>query len=299
MSKKAIDRQFDDIIAFSELERFVDTPLKRFSSGMIVRLGFAVASCIQPEILLVDEVLAVGDVAFRQKCINRIQQLLSTGTSIVFVSHNLWLVQTVCRSALYLESGQVKLHGETGRVVEAYEDDLHKKRAATLQSGETGENQPSGICEITGVEVTPEEDDPAIGLHSDRPARVQVQYVSYEDGIRVGLVLRIIRSDGLTCCMVRTKLDGVNLTLKRGEGSVSLLLEPLQLRGGTYFVQAILRDADDLFSISTSSSPFFSVLGSKNTFSEMNGVYEPNRSWSHEDERAAQRPLYAVGKTTR
>jgi lipopolysaccharide transport system ATP-binding protein len=98
---------------FAELERFIDTPIKRYSSGMVVRLGFAVAACISPDILLVDEVLAVGDAAFQQKCLNRINSLLSSGTTLIFVSHNLYLVQAVCKKALYLEKGYQKYLGET------------------------------------------------------------------------------------------------------------------------------------------------------------------------------------------
>ena len=91
LNRKQIASQLDEIIAFSELEKFIDTPVKRYSSGMVVRLGFAVASCINPEILLVDEVLAVGDASFQQKCLERIRSLIRCGTSIIFVSHNFYL----------------------------------------------------------------------------------------------------------------------------------------------------------------------------------------------------------------
>ena len=108
LTRKQITDRFDEIVAFSEIEQFIDTPVKRYSSGMAVRLGFAVASCIQPEILLVDEVLAVGDASFQQKCMHRIRTLINNGTSIIFVSHNFYLVQAVCLTALYLEKGQMK-----------------------------------------------------------------------------------------------------------------------------------------------------------------------------------------------
>ena len=96
LRRKEVERRFDEIVAFSELGQFIDTPVKRYSSGMIVRLGFAVASCIEPEILLVDEVLAVGDASFQQKCLSRIRSLVGSGTTIIFVSHNFYLVQAVC-----------------------------------------------------------------------------------------------------------------------------------------------------------------------------------------------------------
>ncbi len=117
LKRHEINKRFDEIVDFSELSRFIDTPVKRYSSGMTVRLGFAIASCIEPEILLVDEVLAVGDAAFRQKSLKRIQSLIHEGTSILFVSHNLYMVQAVCQKALYLKKGQVQLWDETKKVI--------------------------------------------------------------------------------------------------------------------------------------------------------------------------------------
>ncbi len=281
LTRAEIDRHFQSIVEFSELERFMDTPIKRYSSGMHVRLGFAVASCVNPDILLVDEVLAVGDTSFHQKCVNRISELLNKGTTIIFVSHDLWLVQAVCPKAIYLDKGQVRLAGSTSEVIEAYEHDLHRKRAEKLRTSDTAEavGKP-GLGEITGIEVRSLNGHPE--LRPDRPAEVRVRYVNYDDDEEISLVVRIVRSDGVTCCMMRTKLDRFRVPAGRGEGVVSAILDPLQLRGGTYYIQAILRDGLDAASIATGSSDFFSVSGSVLTFSDMNGVYEPNRTWKHE-----------------
>ena len=119
-------------MAFSELERFIDTPVKRYSSGMTVRLGFAVASCIEPDILLVDEVLAVGDAWFRQKCTERINTLLHNGTSLIFVSHDMGLVKAVCDTAIYLEQGMARQHGKTAEVIDTYNQVLDRQRAEKL-----------------------------------------------------------------------------------------------------------------------------------------------------------------------
>jgi lipopolysaccharide transport system ATP-binding protein len=125
LRRKEIAGRLDEIIDFAGLERFIDTPVKRYSSGMIVRLGFAVAASIHPDILLVDEVLAVGDAAFQQKCLKRIHSLIEGGASIVFVSHNFYLVQAVCSTALYLKKGEVQHYGPTREVIDHYEQDLH------------------------------------------------------------------------------------------------------------------------------------------------------------------------------
>ena len=118
LSRKEVNQRFEEIVDFSELERFIDTPVKRYSSGMSVRLGFAVAACINPEILLVDEVLAVGDASFQQKCLKRIHSLLHNGTSIIFVSHNLYLVQSACETGIYLHKGEVKYTGSISEVID-------------------------------------------------------------------------------------------------------------------------------------------------------------------------------------
>ncbi len=286
LTRAEIDHHYRSIVEFSELERFMDTPIKRYSSGMHVRLGFAVASCVNPDILLVDEVLAVGDTSFHQKCVNRISELLTKGTTIIFVSHDLWLVQAVCPKAIYLDKGQVRLSGSTTEVIEAYEHDLHRKRAEKLRASETDEaiGKP-GLGEITGIEVRSLNGHPE--LRPDRPAEIRVRYLNYDDNEEISLVVRIVRSDGVTCCMMRTKLDRFRVPAGKGEGVLSAVLDPLQLRGGTYYVQAILRDGLDAASIATGSSDFFSVSGSVLTFSDMNGVYEPNRTWKHESSGSA------------
>src|ERR1044072_159622 len=107
MTRREIERKFDEIVAFSEVETFLDTPVKRYSSGMYVRLAFAVAAHLQPEILVVDEVLAVGDYAFQQKCLNKMQDVSTGGRTVLFVSHNLGAISRLCNRCILLESGQL------------------------------------------------------------------------------------------------------------------------------------------------------------------------------------------------
>lgn len=120
MRKADIDRRFDEIVAFAELEKFLDTPVKHYSSGMYMRLAFAVASHLEPEILLVDEVLAVGDAAFQKKCLGRMGEVAREGRTVLFVSHNLTAVKRLCRRTLRLAGGQIVDSGDTGQVVLKY-----------------------------------------------------------------------------------------------------------------------------------------------------------------------------------
>ena len=120
MLKADVRAKFDRIVEFAEIQRFIDTPVKRYSSGMYVRLGFAVAAHINPHVLLVDEVLAVGDAAFQSKCLQRIEELRRDGMTIVFVSHDMTAVERLCNRVFFLQNGQIKAEGETRKVIEQY-----------------------------------------------------------------------------------------------------------------------------------------------------------------------------------
>jgi lipopolysaccharide transport system ATP-binding protein len=137
MRRREIDRRFDEIVAFAETERFLDTPMKYYSSGMYVRLAFAVAAHLEPEVLLVDEVLAVGDTAFQQKCLGKMEAVARGGRTILFVSHQLNQIRRLCTSCLWLDAGRVRLQGPTADVVSAYE-------GATLMGSRSnrGQNRP-------------------------------------------------------------------------------------------------------------------------------------------------------------
>ena len=120
MTRQEIKRKFDEIVAFSEVEKFLDTPVKRYSSGMYVRLAFAVAAHLEPEILIVDEVLAVGDAAFQKKCLGKMGEVARGGRTVLFVSHNMAAVQALCGKAIYLQSGEVRLAGAVEPVLDRY-----------------------------------------------------------------------------------------------------------------------------------------------------------------------------------
>lgn len=136
LTRREIDERFDDIVAFSELARFIDTPVKRYSSGMYARLGFAVAVHVQPDILLVDEVLSVGDTAFQAKCHRKMEELKAQGTTLVFVSHNLNAVQRVCSRVLVLYQGQLAYDGPAAEAVAEYSNIL-RKQAAKMETDKT------------------------------------------------------------------------------------------------------------------------------------------------------------------
>lgn len=282
LRSKEIAARFDDIVAFAELDRFIDTPIKRYSSGMTVRLGFAVASCIEPDILLVDEVLAVGDASFRQKCVTRIKTLIEKGTSLIFVSHDMGLVKAVCDRAIYLDGGVLHESGPTAEVIDVYNAALDRRRASSLTRLESTLGDEAPDVEVTHVAVVGTEPAAEAGLRGDRRAEVRVTYVAHRSVPRANLVVRVYRSDGLSCFVVRTHADDSSVALDRGSGVVTVALEPLQLFGGTYYAVVWLTDADDANGICRGTSDWFEVRNTTPGQDDHDAVFEPTRRWSHE-----------------
>ena len=150
MTRAEIKRKFDEIVAFAEIERFLDTPVKRYSSGMYVRLAFAVAAHLDPDILIVDEVLAVGDAAFQRKCIRKMGDVTSTGAStVLLVSHNMGVIRTLCRKGICLDRGRIIEAGDADAVTQAYLDSL--STMSETQLGARSDRQGSGQLRFTAV----------------------------------------------------------------------------------------------------------------------------------------------------
>ena len=291
-----IQRRFDDIVDFSGLERFIDTPVKRYSSGMIVRLGFAVASCIDPDVLLVDEVLAVGDAAFSQKCMSRIRALIKQGTSIVFVSHNLYLVKAACERALYLSAGRCLCEGSTDEVIRAYEQDIHDERARRLAVEQAVPDHGGGI-EITSVTLDGASAAGGAGLRNDTPVDVRIAYASNADVGRAHVSAFVRRSDGIACCMLRTSRADIDIQVRAGEGVVTLRFEKLPLCAGMYYVDAYFLDESDAVVLTPGGvrSAWFTVAGDGLSSPDDSGVFEPEAQWAHQpaESRASTDPVHA------
>jgi lipopolysaccharide transport system ATP-binding protein len=160
MSRAEVRRKFDEIVAFADVERFLDTPVKRYSSGMHVRLAFSVAAHMEPEILIVDEVLAVGDAAFQEKCIGKMNAVAkSEGRTVLFVSHNMSAIQHLCSRAVLLRAGRILADGETTSTVATYLSDVHKESSISLV--DWADRNTTGEARITKLEVG----DDAAGNH--------------------------------------------------------------------------------------------------------------------------------------
>jgi lipopolysaccharide transport system ATP-binding protein len=170
MGRAEIDRKFDEIVAFSEIERFIDTPVKHYSSGMYLRLAFAVAAHLEPEILLVDEVLAVGDAAFQRKCTGKMGDVARQGRTILFVSHNMAAMRQLCSTAMLLSAGQIAENGDTDSIIKKYLNSTLSNEAADFSNTQDREGQ--GDIRITGMYFEDADGLPATGLISGQAGSI-------------------------------------------------------------------------------------------------------------------------------
>jgi lipopolysaccharide transport system ATP-binding protein len=173
MSKKEIDRKFDDIVEFSEIEKFIDTPVKRYSNGMRVRLAFSVSAHLEPEILLIDEVLAVGDAAFQKKSLGKMGSVAKAGRTVLFVSHNMGAITELCEKVIWLEDGRLIRSGEPDEVVSAYLKDNIQSSAIWTN---TQLNNKGQEVHIQSVKILNKDNLPVSVLSFDAPFQIQIIY---------------------------------------------------------------------------------------------------------------------------
>lgn len=243
MSRREIAQRYDEIVAFSELGDFMDTPVKRYSSGMYARLGFSVAAHLDPDILLVDEVLSVGDVSFQQKSLARMHALADRGTTVVFVSHNIGAVQDMCSKTIWLNRGQIARYGATPEVLEAYlyHANLRRGQAEAEQNQIALESTPVEIRRVSflnskGTETTTfyPGDDLVVQLHYY--AEQVIEQPNFSVGINLG---------GRTSLfLATTMIDGdAPDELPVGNGVISCHFRSVPLMPGRYEVWAEVRGA--------------------------------------------------------
>jgi hypothetical protein len=239
MRRLEIAAKLDRIVAFAGVERFLDTPVKRYSSGMYVRLGFAIAAHLEPDVLLVDEVLAVGDAEFQVKCLERIQELKSQGTTSLFISHDLSAVERLCDRAILLEAGAIVESGAPSSVVASYHRRLTFPESAP---GEGTRAITTGIALTNLTARNPERPDD-LTLQTGRPVAVSIRYLTTKPLQNVEFELRYYSADGKTCLAApRTGEHGDRLELRPPGGTIEFTCEALPLKSGAYYIGAIVRD---------------------------------------------------------
>jgi len=236
MTKKEIDTKFDAIVDFAGIEEFIDTPVKRYSSGMYVRLAFAVAAHLEPEILLIDEVLAVGDLPFQRKCMEFAKGLQRGHSTILFVSHNMFSIKAMCQRVIYLRHGQIAFDGPTEEGIKLYEEDC---RLSTMSWTETKPDEWPIM--MTDVELADEQGRAKKVFDHGERMRLRLTYEAREAVQAPNVIIAFVRSDGVACCNFSSELDGIVLDEVTGQGVVELLTPPLKLVSELYTIHVLVR----------------------------------------------------------
>jgi lipopolysaccharide transport system ATP-binding protein len=235
MPKTEIDRKFDEIVAFSEIEQFLDTPVKRYSSGMFVRLAFAVAAHLEPEILLVDEVLAVGDTGFQHKCLGKMEDIAGEGRTVVFVSHNLGMISALCERCVLLSHGTVAATGECPEVVQNY---LFSETNTDGCKSWVGSERPGDEhVRLSQIRITDDKGRTAAHVMQDSAIRVHLDYEVLKEQRELSFHVQLMDAGGTIAahCADDYHRDSVN-PVPAGHYRSSLLFRANMLGAGRYAI---------------------------------------------------------------
>jgi ABC-2 type transport system ATP-binding protein len=237
--RRQVQERFDDIVDFSGLEQFIDTPVKNYSSGMFVRLGFAVAVNVDPDVLIIDEVLAVGDADFQAKCGDKIAEFRDRGKTIVLVTHAMDDVVRLCKRAAWIDHGRLRMIGPPTEITDAYLDTAHVGRSVqvndTMRWG-------TGEVTIADVELLDAAEQPITIPRSGEPLAIRFVLASDQPVLDPELELSISDQSGTLVSCVGTRTRNARIDQVHGERVITLELDRLALTEGTYELSATVRD---------------------------------------------------------
>jgi lipopolysaccharide transport system ATP-binding protein len=273
LTKRQIQDRFDEIVDFAELREFIDAPVKTYSSGMYMRLGFAVAIHVDPEVLLVDEVLAVGDEGFTHKCLDKFAEFRRRGKTVLLVTHSLGLVEHLCDEVVWLEAGRLRAHGDPKRVVGAYlmaveQGEQQLMAATTAKAVEHAEQLPaadvpapsadspgdmfqategrwgSREVEITEVTLLDRTGQSSFVFHSGEPFSIQLKVRPHQPVTDFVFGVGLFNADGVCCYGTNTYAEEMNPEQLTGDATVTFAVDSLDLVEGTYKLDVAVHKCD-------------------------------------------------------
>lgn len=245
MRKREVDSKLEAIVEFSGLQRFIDTPIKRYSTGMRSRLGFSVAAHLDPDVLIVDEVLAVGDADFQKKCISAMHELRGGGRTVLFVSHNMAAVENLCSRGIWLAQGKVQLDGPASKVIEAYMSSFASPERASAPLANLADRSGSGEVRFTRIEFLSIQGELQAVTRAGRGIVIRLHYRAGERIERPNFALRMYTELGTLVTATSTWLHGLEIpVLPPGEGHVDLEIDALNLMPGRYYLSLRLSGID-------------------------------------------------------
>lgn len=267
MSRREINRKFDEIVDFAELEEFIDTPVKRYSSGMQVKLAFSLASSVQAEILLVDEVLAVGDLAFQRKCFNRMEDLIKRhGRTVLLVSHNLRQVERLCTRTILLDHGQVLAEGDSTEICALFYAQNNKKILGYVNDKLSGATprEGSGEVHVLDVQILDQSGKPVDQIVTREPLRIRVRLKFERAFARPEIVVGTHTVDMLYLSAASTAAHQDRPDLEAGEHDIELLVPSYPLAAGIYLVRVSIFDQHHRLVLAVENLKTFSVVPEPN-----------------------------------
>ncbi len=283
MKRKEIDNKFDEIVAFSGVEEFIDTPVKRYSSGMYSRLGFSVAAHMDPEILIVDEVLSVGDVSFQAKCAQKMRELLSSGSTILLVSHQISLIQSLCKRVILLNHGELVKDGPTDDVIPFYQNIIFKrneeefKRKISVSEGKVKVKQDS-ILDINKINILGQDGIDKEDFSQNEDLSVQIDYTAKQAIQSPIVILEIVRSDGVLCCTLNSKDFNLEFGSVNGHAIITINFPKFTLSPGIYLTKVSFWDREMMHPYAIHSNKVFRMK-SLQGMGMSNSVFLPQTSW--------------------
>jgi lipopolysaccharide transport system ATP-binding protein len=277
MGRQEIARKFDAIVDFAELDRFIDTPVKRYSSGMYVRLAFAVAAHMEPDILLIDEVLSVGDLAFQRKCMEHAKRLLERNATLMFVSHNMFAIKAMCKRAIYMSEGRIALDGTPEDVIRIY-DQEGQLDMASWATGLVGTDPTKCPIHIKGFELLGDDGEPRTLFEYGAGMRIRLHYEAHETLQSPNFCIGIVRSDNVPCCNYNTSMDGFPTGSVSGSGVIELQTPPIKLVADLYTIHVLVWDSQFQRLYCAQTAKNFHV--SHPVLSTEFGVYHEAAQWS-------------------
>jgi ABC-2 type transport system ATP-binding protein/lipopolysaccharide transport system ATP-binding protein len=292
LTKKEIAKKFDEIVRFAQLEEFIDAPVKTYSSGMYMRLGFSIAINVNPDVLLIDEVLAVGDASFVPKCLDRIDDFRRRNKTILFVSHDLSTVEKICDKVLWLKEGKMQMIAEPKRAIDAYLQDIAEMqeeefefRQKAIEEGVEKEQEEEGrregrwgkreieitkvrMMSLKGKEKHVFSPDEGMQVEIDVKARSRIEDFVFGIGI--------FNSQGISCYGTNTHSEDFHSLSIEGSGKVICRIEKLNLINGTYYLDVATHKKDGYPYDYHRNMYTFMISSLRKDV----GVYRPEHSWS-------------------
>src|SRR5215470_9588244 len=261
LTRQEIDRQFDAIVQFADVERLIDTPMKRYSSGLYARLGFAVAIHSNPDIVLVDEVLAVGDAAFRRRALEALRRLIGEGKTVLFISHDMWNVRRLCDRILWMDGGRVRAFGPAAEIAERYMSEVNLRALSNQENALQSHRGGTGEIRLTQVDVIDSGGRPVDRIVEGGPLIIRAAYDVSEPVTAPVFQIAIVDVDTGMVVASATSSAGDVPALVDGHGVIECMFESIPLRRRQFVLRMTISDSHQLVSYDVvTAGPRFAVV---------------------------------------